>query len=84
MNDYSWRQFEPLSDEDKTVELAAIRPLYESWRSAKRKLQESSLSNLTAFTGRLVRSLSIETGILEQLYDLDRGTTQAPHSTGFR
>ena len=83
MNDYSWRQFEPLSEEDKAVDLAAIRPLYESWRSAKQKLQESSLNNLTSFTDRLTRSLSIETGILEQLYDLDRGTTQALIAQGF-
>ena len=83
MDDYSWRHFEPLSEDDKAVDLAAIRPLYESWRSAKRKLQESSLRNLKSFTDRLTRSLSIETGILEQLYDLDRGTTQALIAQGF-
>ena len=42
MNVYSWRQFEPLSEEDKAADLAEIRPLYESWQSAKQKLQESS------------------------------------------
>ena len=83
MNDYRWRQFEPLSEDDKAVDLAAIRPLYESWRTAKQKLQESSSINLKSFTDRLTRSLSIETGILEQLYDLDRGTTQALVTQGF-
>ncbi len=83
MVDYKWKPIEPLSEADMSIDLAAMRPLYESWRSAKEKLKESSAGSLSSFTGRLIRSLSIETGILERLYDLDRGTTEALVAQGF-
>lgn len=86
MNDspeYLWHPIEPLGDTERSIDLAAIRPLYDSWRTAKARLKESSASNLTDFTDRLVRSLSIETGILERIYDLDRGTTEALITHGF-
>ncbi|MDA1313331.1 MAG: Fic family protein [Acidobacteria bacterium] len=35
------------------------------------------------FNERLIRRLSVETGILERLYDLDRGTTEALVTHGF-
>lgn len=83
MVDYKWKLIQPLSEDERSIDLASIRPLYESWRTAKEKLKESSSANLTAFTQRLVRSLSIETGILERIYDLDRGTTEALVAQGF-
>lgn len=39
--------------------------------------------SLREFNERLVRRLSIETGILERLYDLDRGTTETLVAQGF-
>src|SRR6266480_6242703 len=60
-----------------------MRPLYDTWRLSKERLRQSSPASLTEFTHRLVRRLSIETGILERLYDLDRGTTEALISHGF-
>jgi Fic family protein len=57
--------------------------LYETWRGAKQRLQQSSQSQLGEFNRRLIRRLSIETGILERLYDLDRGTTEALVAHGF-
>ncbi|MFV5216141.1 Fic family protein [Azonexus caeni] len=84
MTDYSWKPIEPLSDKDREIDLAAMRPLYESWQSSKARLKESSQTSLREFNQRLVRRLSIETGILEHLYDLDRGTTEALVAAGFR
>jgi Fic family protein len=81
--DYKWQPIEPLSKHDREIDLAAIRPLYESWRSSKERLQQSSEVNLRDFNERLVRRLSVETGILERLYDLDRGTTEALIAHGF-
>ena len=49
----------------------------------KRRLQQSSQSQLADFNRRLIRRLSVETGILERLYDLDRGTTEALVAHGF-
>ncbi|HYU46341.1 MAG TPA: Fic family protein [Terriglobales bacterium] len=83
MADYNWKPVEPLSDDERKIDLAAMHPLYESWRASKSRLQESSQAQLAEFNRRLVRRLSIETGILERLYDLDRGTTEALVAHGF-
>ena len=83
MAGYAWKPIEPLSEEERKIDLAVMRPLYESWRASKSRLQESSQTQLAEFNRRLVRRLSIETGILERLYDLDRGTTEALVAHGF-
>lgn len=83
MTDYKWKPIEPLSDRDKQIDLAAIRPLYETWRTSKERLQKSSPVSLKEFRERLGRRISIETGILERIYDLDRGTTEALVAHGF-
>ena len=83
MPDYKWSPIAPLSDQDRTIDLAAIGPLYESWKIAKEHYQDARKESLERFAQRLVRRLSIETGILERLYDLDRGTTEALVAYGF-
>jgi len=81
--DYAWKPIAPLSELDKCVDLAAMHSVYETWRTSKDHLQQSSPSGLKEFNRRLIRRLSIETGILERLYDLDRGTTEALVTQGF-
>jgi Fic family protein len=81
--DYKWKPIEPLSDRDRAIDLADTRPLYESWRASKQRLQQSSQAGLREFNQRLIRRLSVETGILERIYDLDRGTTEALVAHGF-
>ncbi len=83
MTDYKWNPIRPLSEQDGVIDLAFIRPLYDSWRISEKRLKESSRDNLREFNNRLVRRLSIETGILERLYDLDRCTTEALIAMGF-
>lgn len=83
MPDYTWTPIQPLSEQDRGIDLAAMRPLYESWRLARSRLAASSPASLQRFTERLIRRLSVETGILERLYDLDRGTTEALVQNGF-
>jgi hypothetical protein len=80
---YRWKPIQPLSDDDRAIDIAAMRPLYESWWASKTRLQESSQTQLADFNRRLIRRLSIETGILERLYDLDRGTTETLVAQGF-
>lgn len=80
---YGWRPIEPLSAADRAIDLADIRPLYAAWRAAKERIKKANGEGLRQFTDRLVRSLSIETGILERIYDLDRGTTEALITHGF-
>ncbi|MGA7221193.1 MAG: hypothetical protein WBX38_22955, partial [Candidatus Sulfotelmatobacter sp.] len=83
MTDYKWKPIEPLSENERKIDLVAMRPLYESWRASKGRLEESSQAQLAEFNRRLIRRLSVETGILERLYDLDRGTTEALVAHGF-
>jgi Fic/DOC family len=83
MTDYRWTPIKPLSDEERAIDLAAMSPLYETWKAARGKLESSSGGNLGLFTKRLIRRLSVETGILERLYDLDRGTTEVLVASGF-
>src|SRR5436305_1606264 len=66
-----------------SIDLSDIQPLGESWRIFKQRLNAGNPTVLRRFNERLVRSLSIETGILERLYDLDRGTTEALITKGF-
>jgi Fic family protein len=82
-SDYKWHPLEPLSEQEKAIDLAAMAPIYETWRTSKDRLEQSSAENLKEFNQRLIRRLSIETGILERLYDLDRGTTEALIVHGF-
>lgn len=83
MSDYIWKPIRPLSEEERVIDIASMRSLYDSWRAFKNRLQESSKDSFHGFNQRLVRRLSVETGILERLYDLDRGTTEALVATGF-
>ena len=83
MRESRWKHIEPMSEADRSIDLADIKPLYESWRAAKQRLKQSSREGLERFSAQLVRRLSIETGILERLYDLDRGTTEALVTAGF-
>ena len=84
MPNYTWKPIGPLEDKDKTIDLASMRALYETWTLSKQRLKESGGSSLENFTLRLVRRLSVETGILERLYDLDLGTTEALVANGFK
>jgi Fic family protein len=83
VTDYKWRPIEPLTDYDKRLDLASMKPVYDAWRASKVRLQKSSATSLNQFTQRLIRRLSVETGILERIYDLDRGTTEALVAHGF-
>ena len=83
MTDYKWHPIEPLTDQERVIDLAAMTPLYESWHASKALLTASGTAALKSFTTKLIRQLSVETGILERLYDLDRGTTEALVAKGF-
>lgn len=81
---HNWKPITPLSEQERQTDLLSMRPLYDSWRAQKARLSADSPAGLTEFTQRLVRRLSVETGILERIYDLDRGTTEALVANGFR
>jgi len=83
VTDYGWKPIAPLSAADRSIDLASMRPLYDTWQASRVRLQQSSPASLREFNQRLVRRLSVETGILEHLYELDRGTTEALVANGF-
>jgi Fic family protein len=80
---FHWHPISPMAERDRKIDLAAIKPLYETWRLSKERLRNASAATLKEFNERLIRRMSIETGILERLYDLDRGTTDALVAHGF-
>src|SRR5260370_10074421 len=81
--EYRWKRIEPLTDQERAIDLSDILPLSESWKEFKSRLKDSNPTGLRQFNERVIRSLSIETGILESIYDLDRGTTEALIAKGF-
>jgi hypothetical protein len=81
--DYHWEPIKPLTEQDKSVDLTDVDSLESAWLEIRAKLAESSAANLTVFNERLARQWSIETGILEKIYDLDRGNTLVLIEKGF-
>lgn len=80
---YQWRPIAPLSDRDKEIDLSDVDSLKTAWLEVKDSLAQSSASNLRDFNERLARQWSIETGVLEHIYDIDRGITQILIEHGF-
>ena len=81
--DIQWNPIAPLSEQDKNFDLNDVDSLKSAWIEVRANLAESSPSNLENFNERLARQWSIETGILERIYDLDRGTTLVLIERGF-
>ncbi|HEY6351122.1 MAG TPA: Fic family protein [Candidatus Angelobacter sp.] len=80
---YKWHPIEPLSDEDRKLDLSELDSLSQSWHDFRTQIDKTNPDNLVEFKTRLIRALSIETGILERIYELDRGTTEALIARGF-
>lgn len=70
----SWQQIEDLPENWEDLSSPELYSLASIWKSQSRKMQKSEI--LKQFNERLYREWSIETGIIENLYTIDRGTTQ--------
>ena len=71
---YKWKPIEDLPEnlaEFGDPELDGLR-----WAWQKQRDALSDTAALDEFNARLAREWSIETGIIEGIYSLDRGTTQ--------
>ena len=77
-----WRPITPLSEEERAIDLS-LQPLYGAWYASRAGLRESRGDSLKAFNERLIRRMSVETGIIERLYDVDRGATETIVEEGF-
>jgi Fic family protein len=71
---HSWHPIEDLPDNWSELESSELRALADVWSEQSDMLKGSA--NLKVFNERLQRQWAIETGIIERVYSLDRGTTQ--------
>ena len=81
--EYKWKPIAPFTQAEEAIDVSDLIPLGQSWREFKARLKDSNKTGLSEFNQKLVRSLSIETGILERIYEIDRGTTEALIQRGF-
>ena len=70
---YSWKPIEDLID-DETNGRKELSTLLSIWKAQSLKLYDSV--SVKQFQEKLNREWAIETGIIENLYSLDRGTTR--------
>ena len=70
----AYERIKPLPGDFSDAEASSVDALTEAWDEQREGLAEGGA--LTTFNDRLVRRWAIETGIIEKLYTLDRGTTE--------
>jgi Fic family protein len=71
---YAWKPFEDLPDDTSDLTSGELEALHLVWVEQRQFLGEGAA--LEKFHEELRREWSIETGIVEGVYSLDRGTTQ--------
>ena len=71
---HQWRPFADLPDNRSELTSGELDALYLVWEEQRAALSQGNIA--AEFNQRLQREWSIETGIIEDLYKLDRGTTQ--------
>jgi hypothetical protein len=74
MKGYKWRPIEDLPEHWPELAAPELPALSAAWQKYSERLRESD--SLRHFNERLIREGAIETGIIENLYSIDRGVTQ--------
>ena len=72
---HKWRPIEPIDSASQAYDFGEIDSLQREWLRIKQEVESSNTDAYKAFTDRLTRRWSIETGIIEGIYDLDRNVT---------
>ncbi len=73
---HEWEPLEGLDPETSNADFQEIDSLHQQWLSFRKQREESNPNAYRDFLERLDRRWSIETGIIEGIYNIDRGTTQ--------
>ena len=73
---YRWQPLEGLDTHTSSMDFQEIDSLHQQWLSFRKQREQSNPDAYRAFLERLDRRWAIETGIIEGLYNIDRGTTQ--------
>jgi Fic family protein len=68
-------EFIKFSDDWANADTSIVDDLSASWFARKKVLQKANSADYIEFMERLKREHAIETGVVERLYDLDRGVT---------
>ena len=83
MESIKWSPIEPLGSETVNVDFSEVDSLHGQWLEIKSSVEESNPKAYDRFNEELFRSWAIETGIIEGLYELDRGITETLIEKGF-
>ena len=78
-----WSPIKPLNENSIDVDFAEIDGLHQQWLEIKTSVEDSNPKAYDQFNEELFRSWAIETGIIEGLYELDRGITRTLIQRGF-
>ncbi|MCE2511353.1 MAG: Fic family protein [Acidimicrobiia bacterium] len=70
---HRWAPIADLTDDDRAVASEELPALARTWAQVRQTLDPQQVDE---FNERLKREWAIETGIIERLYSLDRGTTE--------
>ncbi|MCY4079766.1 MAG: Fic family protein [Caldilineaceae bacterium] len=75
MHAYSWQPLQGLDTHTSHTDFYEIDSLHQQWLSFRKQREQLNPDAYTPFLERLYRRWAIETGIIEGLYDIDRGPT---------
>ena len=78
---YRWRPIEDLPEDHSALADPQLPYLAQIWLNEKKRLSQTPA--IIEFEEQLVRELAIETGVIERIYDLDRGVTEILIRRGF-
>ena len=73
---HKWQPITPIEPDNQGYDFREIDSLQRQWLNIKRQVESSTPDAYKAFTERLTRRWSIETGIIEGIYELDKGVTE--------
>src|SRR2546425_7388977 len=70
---YKWKEISDLPQDIESFRDRELESLWEVWSNEKKRLDDKLVQS---FNAQLAREWAIETGIIEDVYTLDRGITQ--------
>ena len=73
---HKWKPVEPIDSDSQTYDFREIDSLQRQWLQAKEEATSSTSEAYKTFTESLTRRWAIETGIIEGIYELDKGVTE--------
>ena len=79
---YKWKPIEDLPDDWQKLASSELAGLFAVWKEHVVRLKDSPAYR--EFQARLRREWAIETGVIENLYEIERGVTQTLIERGFQ